>query len=114
MEENEAYRPPCEPLPSASERSVAVSIKNERRQGQDAPKVTASGRGALARQILSIAFEKGLKVRQDADLAELLSTLDLDTPIPAEAIVVVAEILAKVYQLNASMPSSPKSTPSNP
>ena len=37
------------------------------------------------------------------DLAELLATLDLDTPIPSEAIVAVAEILARVYEANARM-----------
>jgi flagellar biosynthesis protein len=45
----------------------------------------------------------GVKVREDADLAELLAKLDIDTPIPSEAIVAVAEILAKVYEANARM-----------
>ncbi|MDP9128226.1 MAG: EscU/YscU/HrcU family type III secretion system export apparatus switch protein, partial [Pseudomonadota bacterium] len=57
--------------------------------------------GKLAEQILQIAFQKGVKVREDADLAELLVKLDLDTPIPSEAIVAVAEILARVYEANA-------------
>jgi flagellar biosynthesis protein len=50
-----------------------------------------------------MAFAKGLKVREDADLAELLVKLDLDTPIPSEAIVAIAEILAKVYEANTRM-----------
>ncbi|MER2520966.1 MAG: EscU/YscU/HrcU family type III secretion system export apparatus switch protein [Bdellovibrionales bacterium] len=106
MKETPTYEPAYGPIPTTLERSIAVAIKNERVEGKDAPKVTASGRGKLAEQILAIAFEKGIKVRQDADLVELLSTLDLDTPIPAEAIVVVAEILTKVYQLNASITTS--------
>jgi|ERR1043166_3764539 flagellar biosynthesis protein len=65
------------------------------------PKIVASARGLLAEQILRIAFEHGIKVRQDADLAELLATLDLDHEIPAEAVVAVAEILARVFEANA-------------
>lgn len=94
---------------------MAVAIETERAQGKEIQKIAAAGRGKLAEQILAIAFEKGIKVREDADLAELLSTLDLDTPIPPEAIVVVAEILARVYQLNASMSSQPTSaSPTSP
>lgn len=105
MEDDGSYDPPYGAVPSATGRAVAVAIRQDRTDANASPVVAASGRGKLAEQILAIAFEKGIKVRQDADLAELLSTLDLDTPIPPEAIVVVAEILARVYQLNASMDS---------
>jgi len=76
----------------------------------DAPaQIVASGRGKLAQEIVEIAFSHGIKVREDAPLAQLLAELDLDTPIPTEAIVAVAEILAKVYEANAvSMPSQRK------
>lgn len=70
------------------------------------PKIVASGRGVLAEQILRLAFENNIKVRQDADLAELLATLDLDHDIPAEAVVAVAEILAKVFEANAALAGS--------
>ena len=50
-----------------------------------------------------MAFDKGVKVREDADLAELLVKLELDTPIPSEAILAVAEILAKVYEANGRL-----------
>ena len=61
------------------------------------PKLVAAGRGKWAEQILKIAFERGIKVREDAPLAEMLAALELDSPIPAEAIMAVAEILAYVY-----------------
>ncbi|MBI3419588.1 MAG: EscU/YscU/HrcU family type III secretion system export apparatus switch protein [Proteobacteria bacterium] len=64
------------------------------------PRLVASGRGLLAEQILRIAFENGIKVREDADLAELLAALDLDHEIPPEVIVPVAEILARVFEAN--------------
>lgn len=67
------------------------------------PKVVASGRGVLAEQILRLAFENNVKVREDADLAALLATLELDHDIPAEAVVAVAEILARVFEANSRM-----------
>lgn len=67
---------------------------------QNLPHLVATGRGELAEEILALAFANNIKVRQDADLAELLGTLALDTPIPPEAIIAVAEILNRVYELN--------------
>lgn len=67
------------------------------------PRVIASGRGLLAEQILRLAFENNVKVRQDEDLAQLLAVLDLDHHIPAEAVVAVAEILARVFEANAAL-----------
>ena len=83
-----------------SGRPVAVAIQGDQQHPESPAKIIASGRGILAEQILEMAFAKGIKVREDADLAELLAKLDLDTPIPSEAIVAVAEILAKVYEAN--------------
>jgi flagellar biosynthesis protein len=82
---------------------MAVAIKGESGNPKSLPKIIASGRGKLAEQILEMAFAKGIKVREDADLAELLTKLDLDTPIPSEAIIAVAEILARVYAANAKL-----------
>jgi flagellar biosynthesis protein len=79
----------------------AVAIEYER--GVDeAPRVTASGKGLIAEQILAIAFERGIKVRQDAELVDILSLIEIDSPIPLEAFAAVAEILAFVYQANAA------------
>lgn len=79
----------------------AVAIEYDRKE-DDAPRVTASGRGAIAEQILAIAFERGIKVREDAELVEILSLIEVDSPIPLEAFTAVAEILALVYQANAA------------
>lgn len=66
------------------------------------PRVVATGRGAVAEQILQVAFASGVKVRQDADLVEVLSAVDLDSEIPLEALAAVAEILAYVYRANGA------------
>ncbi len=85
-------------------RRIAVALGQQPGDARGAlPSLVASGRGALAEQILSLAFASGVKVREDADLAQLLATLDLDTPIPPEACVAVAEILGKVYEANRTL-----------
>jgi len=106
MEEYHDSNLNASPINQRERRSVAVALQGngkEHSQTQSLPKVIASGYGKLAEQILEMAFEKNIKVRSDADLAELLATLNLNTPIPSEAIVAVAEIMAKVYEANARM-----------
>jgi len=71
--------------------------------GAFGPKVVASGKGAIAEQILRVAFATGVKVRQDADLAEILSAIEVDTEIPVETFAAVAEILAYVYRVNGTL-----------
>lgn len=74
------------------------------------PRITASGRGHIAEQILTLAFASGVRVREDADLVDVLEKLDVDSPIPIEAFAAVAEILHYVYQLNATY-GDPRTTP---
>lgn len=80
-------------------RSTAVAIKDGV-TNESVPTVKAAARGALADKILEIAFENDIKVREDADLAELLAELELESPIPTEALMAVAEILSYVYRAN--------------
>ena len=99
--ENPEHLLPYEPIKPA-EHTVAVAIEADHSNPNGHSKIVATGRGKLAQQILEIAFANDVKVRTDSDLAELLATFELDTPIPSEAIVAVAEILAKVYEANAA------------
>lgn len=80
-------------------RAVAVALKDRSAEGKVA-EISAAGRGEIARQILEIAFANGVKVREDANLAEMLAQFELDSPIPSEALMAVGEILAYVYQAN--------------
>jgi flagellar biosynthesis protein len=66
----------------------------------NAPRVVATGRGAVAEQILAIAFERGVPVREDSDLAQILAAVELDAEIPIDALAAVAEILSYVYRAN--------------
>ncbi len=80
-------------------RMTAVALKDRSAQGL-VPQITAAGRGEVARKILDIAFANGVKVREDADLVEILAKFELDSPIPTEALMAVGEILAYVYRAN--------------
>ena len=66
----------------------------------DAPRITATGKGLIAEQILSIAFANGVRVREDSSLIEILGALEVDSIIPIEAFTAVAEILNYVYHAN--------------
>jgi flagellar biosynthesis protein len=83
-----------------ADKSVAVAIDSIGAEDGFLPVVTAAGRGKIADQILQLAFENGIRVRQDSALAEMLAALELDSPVPAEALSAVAEILSYVYQAN--------------
>lgn len=80
-----------------SPRPVAVAVEDAK-AGKDLPKITAAGRGKIAEQILQIAYENGIDVREDGALAEMLAAVELDSPIPPEAFLAVAEILSYLYR----------------
>ncbi len=64
------------------------------------PKITAAGRGKIAEQILQLAYDAGINVREDKDLVEILAKIELDSPIPSEAFMAVAEVLSYVFKAN--------------
>lgn len=82
--------------------SIAVAIEHRPTGPDSLPKIVASERGSLADKILDIAFAEGVRVREDADLAEMLAAADIDTEIPVEAFIAVAEILRYVYAANGT------------
>ena len=57
-----------------------------------APKVIASGKGALAEKIIEQAKENKIPVHEDDKLADTLSRLEIGEMIPPELYEVVAEI----------------------
>ena len=80
-------------------RQTAVAVK-DRTAERKVPQVVASGRGEIAEKILQLAFENDIKVKEDAPLAEMLAAVELDSPIPSEAFMALAEILYYVYRAN--------------
>lgn len=102
MKFDKDHTPSYGPVKHSGDRAVAVAIEGDESHPDSLPRIIASGRGKIAQEILEIAFANNINVREDADLAHLLAKLELDTPIPSEAIIIVAEIMAKVYEANAS------------
>jgi flagellar biosynthesis protein len=64
-----------------------------------APKVVAKGSGWLADKILEVARENRIPLKEDRQLVEVLSAIDLNREIPPELYKAIAEILAFVYRM---------------
>ena len=88
---------------NSAKSSIAVAIEHHQIGPDSLPKIVASGRGNLADKIMDIAFAEGVRVREDADLAEMLAAADIDTEIQVEAFIAVAEILKYVYAANGTL-----------
>lgn len=65
----------------------------------NAPRVCAKGSNELAEEILSLAQEHGIPVREEPELVELLSQLELGEEIPEQLYVAVAEVLHFAYRI---------------
>lgn len=66
----------------------------------DAPKVVATGKGALAEKIIEEAKQAKVPVHKDSKLADTLSRLEIGELISPELYEVVAEILVFVDQMD--------------
>ncbi len=77
---------------------TAVAIAYE--PGDRAPKILASGKGAVADRIIEKAKENDVPFYKDNKLAETLSKLEIGDSIPPELYEVVAEILVFVDDMN--------------
>ncbi len=78
----------------------AIALKYDRKK-DDAPKVTAKGKGKVAEKIIELAKKHDIPIKDDPDLVEVLSSLDINQEIPSEIYAAVAELLAFVYSLNS-------------
>ena len=83
----------------------AVSLQYKKGKNT-APKITAKGQGWVAENIIKMAQEKNIPIREDKDLLHLLSEIDVGQEVPESLYKVVAELLAWVYQLNQNYSSS--------
>lgn len=82
-----------------AEKKKAVALRYNKEAGDGAPKVIAKGKGEVAQKIMELAEQAGVPIRQDSDLVETLSKLEINKEIPPDTYVIVAEILAWVYKL---------------
>ena len=80
-------------------RRKAVALRYNQEQ-EAAPRVVARGYGLTADKIIEIAIENNIQIHEDPDLVAVLAKLDVNTQIPEELYVAVAEVLAFVYRIN--------------
>src|SRR3546814_1329053 len=100
-------------LENVTPEAVAAKGADPAVPGQPGPRVVASGRGAVAEQILQIAFERGVKVRSDSDLAEILAAVEVESEISLAALASVAEILRYLYWTDATHHEPQQSAPAD-
>ena len=77
-------------------KKIKQAIALEYNPDEEAPKVIATGKGALAERILEKAKEADIPIHRDDRLADTLSRLEIGDMIPPELYEVVAEILVFV------------------
>lgn len=68
--------------------------------GDAAPKILATGKGAIAEKIIETAKESNVPLYKDHKLADTLSRLEIGDMIPPELYEVVAEILVFVNDMD--------------
>lgn len=111
---NGAPNAPAAGQPAESKPAVAIALQSEGGRAQ-ATQVIAKGSGEVAEQILQLAFDHGVKVRTDADLAAILSAVEVESEIPLEALTAVANILSYIYRADqaptGAQPSEMESRP---
>jgi flagellar biosynthesis protein len=78
---------------------MAAALKYEPAKDQ-VPVLAAKGRGLVAEKIIEIARKNSIPIKEDPNLVQILSKLEIDEQIPPVLYKAVAEILAFVYSLN--------------
>ena len=76
----------------------AVALKYDEKKN-NAPKVTAKGKGKTAQKIIELAELNDIPIKKDEDLVELLSKVELDKEVPAEMYRAVAEVFTFIYNM---------------
>ncbi|MCI4406980.1 MAG: EscU/YscU/HrcU family type III secretion system export apparatus switch protein [Sulfuricurvum sp.] len=77
-------------------KAVALGYDQDKNR---APRVVAKGKGASAENIIKIAQLHNLPIKEDADLVELLSKVELDREVPEKLYVAVAEVFSFLYKI---------------
>jgi flagellar biosynthesis protein len=85
--------------PDPPRKAVALNYS-----GKGAPRITASGAGAVAERIVAVAREHDIPIHEDPLLSAALARVPLGDEIPENLYVAVAEVLAFVYFLSGRAP----------
>ena len=95
-------------MPDKHRVAAALAYQN----GDAAPRVVAKGRGIMADTIIEKARASGVYIHESRELLNLLMQIDLDSHIPPQLYIVVAELLAWLYHLeDADGHAQPRTLP---
>ena len=75
---------------------------------ENAPRVTAKGKGYVAEHIIDIGKQHSIPLYQNKTLATMLMAIELDREIPPVLYAAVAEVLAYIYRLDQGLGKSKK------
>ncbi|NPA74011.1 MAG: type III secretion system protein [Epsilonproteobacteria bacterium] len=81
-----------------SEKKEAVALKYNIKK-DNAPKVIAKGKGETANNIIKIAQENNIPIKEDKDLVQMLSQIELNKEIPPKLYKAVAEVFGFIYKI---------------
>jgi flagellar biosynthesis protein len=81
------------------QRSLAVALHYEKQDG-GAPRVIASGRGAIGEKIVETAKAHGVPVENNPGLAAALADVEIGEEIPLELYKAVAEVLIFILRMS--------------
>jgi flagellar biosynthesis protein len=76
-------------------KAVALGYNKEK---DNAPRVLATGKGAVAENIIDAAKKYNVPIKEDSDLVEILSKVDINQEIPPNLYKAVAEIFSFLYR----------------
>ena len=79
----------------------AVALQYDKK-ANNAPKVTAKGKGEVADNIIKIAKKHNIPIQEDKDLVEMLSKIELNKEIPPNLYKAVAEVFSFIYKHSKS------------
>ncbi|AGW94944.1 EscU/YscU/HrcU family type III secretion system export apparatus switch protein [Cupriavidus sp. DF5525] len=90
---------------SSQDRGAAIALTY--RHSDKAPRVVAKGYGVTAEAIIARAREAGVYIHDSPTLVNLLMQVDLDSNVPPQLYVAVAELLAWLYELESVTADAP-------
>lgn len=86
---------------SDKESELAVALLYD---GENTPRITAKGRGSVAREILELAARQGVPLENDPELAAILAQIPLGDEIPESLYRAIAEVIAFAYMVSGKRP----------
>ena len=74
----------------------AVALKYDSKT-TNAPKLSAKGKDKTAQKIIQLAKENNIPIKEDKNLIEMLSEVELNKEVPPQMYKAIAEIFSWVY-----------------